>query len=281
MDSQSRDLLAPRRVRSGARGASGAPSPAIRRSPGREDRPAGVLEAQPEILELIDLLVDVMFCMKDIESRYLAVNPAFVRRAGRKSKREVIGRCATDLFAAPLAERYEKQDRRVFATGRPLRDELELIRREGGALGWYVTTKLPVTAPHDQGQISGLVSISRDLRTPSSNDVSVRALQQAVEHVRENLAGTIRVADLATAAGLSQAQLERRMRNAFGLSVMQYVLRARVERATELLAETDLPLAEVAVMAGFYDQADLTHRFARLTGETPAQFRANQHRISS
>ena len=232
-------------------------------------------------MELIDLLVDVMFCMKDIESRYLAVNPAFVRRAGRKSKREVLGRRATDLFAGPLAERYEKQDRRVFATGRPLRDELELIRREDGALGWYVTTKLPITSPRCPEQICGLVSISRDLRTPSSHDVAVRALQQAVAHVRENLAETIRVADLATAAGLSQAQLERRMRNAFGLSVMQYVLRVRVERATELLAETDLPLAEVAVMAGFYDQADLTHRFARLTGETPAQFRANQHGISN
>lgn len=232
-------------------------------------------------MELIDLLIDVMFCMKDIESRYLAVNPAFVRRAGRKSKREVIGRRATDFFAAPLADRYEEQDRRVFATGRPLRDELELIRREDGGLGWYATTKLPVTVPRDPGQICGLVSISRDLRTPSSHDVAVKALRRAVEHVRDNLAETIRVADLAAAAGLSQAQLKRRMRNAFGLSVMQYVLRARVERATELLTDTVLPLADVAIMAGFYDQADLTHRFARLTGETPAQFRANQHKISS
>ena len=246
----------------------------------RDAGPEGVLEAQPEVLELIDLLVDVMFCMKDTESRYLAVNPAFVRRAGRKSKRDVIGRRATDFFTAPLAQRYEEQDRRVFATGRPLRDELELIRREDGGLGWYVTTKLPVAAPDDPGRISGLVSISRDLRTPSSDEVVVRALQRAVEHVRENLRETIRVADVAAAAGLSQSQLERRMRNAFGLSAMQYVLRARVERAAELLANTDLPLAEVAVIAGFYDQADLTHRFARLTSETPAQFRAHQHKIS-
>ena len=151
----------------------------------RDTGPEGVLEAQPEVLELIDLLVDVMFCMKDTESRYLAVNPAFVRRAGRKSKRDVIGRRATDFFTTPLAQRYEEQDRRVFATGRPLRDELELIRREDGGLGWYVTTKLPVAAPDDPGRISGLVSISRDLRTPSSDKVAMRALQRAVEHVRD------------------------------------------------------------------------------------------------
>ena len=240
----------------------------------------GVFEAQPEVLELIDLLVDVMFCMKDTESRYLAVNSAFVKRAGRKSKRDVIGRRATAFFPAPLAQRYEEQDLQVFATGRPLRNELELIRREDGELGWYVTTKLPVAAPRHAEQVRGLVSISRDLRTPSYREVEARALQRTVEYVRENLLETIRVADLATAAGLSQSQLERRMRNAFGLSAMQYVMRARVERAAELLADTDLPVAEVAIMAGFYDQADLTHRFARLTGETPAQFRTHQRTTS-
>ena len=249
---------------------------AVSRNPQRNVHLEAHFEAQTEILELIDLLVDVMFCMKDTESKYVAVNSAFVRRAGRSSKRDVIGRRAIDLFSAPMAERYEEQDRRVFATGRPLRDELELIRRKGGGLGWYVTTKLPAASRTEPGRMCGLVSISRDLLTPSEDDVSAHALRRVVEHVREHLTDTIRVPDLASAAGLSRSQLERRMRKAFGLSAMQYVLRARSERAAELLADTDLPLAEVAVMAGFYDQADLTRRFARLTNETPAQFRAHQ-----
>ena len=246
--------------------------PVVGSNPG----PAGLLEAQPEILQLLDLLVDVMFCMKDADSRYLAVNSAFLRRTGKTTKRDVIGRRAVDLFNAPLAQRYEEQDRRVFATGRALRNELELIRRPDDGLGWYVTTKLPVSSVADAARPCGLVSISRDLRTSSAHDSTPQALKRVIEHVRENLSETIRVADLAAVAGLSNSQLERRMRKTFGLSAMQYVLRARVERAAELLAYSDLPLAEVAVMGGFYDQADLTHRFARLTGETPAQFRAHQ-----
>lgn len=245
-----------------------------------ETGPVALLEAQPEIFELLDMLVDVMFCMKDTASRYLAVNLAFLRRTGRTSKREVIGSRAVDLFSAPLAQRYEEQDQTVFATRRPLRNELELIRRPDGGLGWYVTTKLPVVSRDGPGRLTGLVSISRDLRTPSADDSSAKALRRVVEHVRANLTETIRVAGLAAAAGLSESQLERRMRKTFGLSAMQYVLRARSERAAELLAETDLPLAEVAVLAGFYDQADLTHRFARLTNETPAQFRAHQRNLS-
>jgi transcriptional regulator GlxA family with amidase domain len=59
----------------------------------------------------------------------------------------------------------------------------------------------------------------------------------------------------------------------YALSPQQYVLRARVDHAAGLLAGTDLPLAEVAAAAGFYDQASFTRTFGRLTGETPAQFR--------
>ena len=66
------------------------------------------------------------------------------------------------------------------------------------------------------------------------------------------------------------------MKRVFGVSATQYVLRARVDRAAILLTETDLALADVAVAAGFYDQADLTRRFARLTNETPARFRATR-----
>ena len=243
------------------------------------DASQDVISCQTELLELFDLLVDVIFCLKSPRSRYVAVNMAFVRRTGRRSKRDVIGRQAADFFSAPLAERYEEQDRQVLATGKPLRDEIELIRRENGTLGWYITTKLPVLSPDEQGGFSGLVSISRDLATPSEHDDIPQSLARVVSHVRANLASTIRVAELAKVAQCSPSQLERRIRKTFGISASNYVLRARVDHAAHLLTDTDLPLAEAAIQAGFYDQADFTHRFARLTNETPAQFRSRQREL--
>ena len=229
---------------------------------------------QDELLELLELLVNVMFCMKRTDLTYVEVNSAFVRRTGKRSKREVIGRTAADLFVPELAERYEEQDAQVFATGRPLRDELELIAREDGSLGWYLTSKIPVASTDDPEQLVGLVSISRDLATPSDEAIAMESLRSVVDHVTANLGATIRVADLCATASCSPDQLERRMKRVFGLTATQYVLRARVDHAAALLTDTDLPLAEVAVTAGFYDQADLTRRFARLTSETPARFRA-------
>lgn len=230
---------------------------------------------QGAIVELLESLVDVIFCAKDTELRYVAVNLAFVRRTGRRSRRDVLGARAGDVFAAAPAERYEEQDRRVLATGRPLRDELELIRRPDGTMGWYVTTKIPVL---DEGRIAGLVSLSRDLKRPSAETVEVAALSSVVGLVRDHdeAVRPLAVADLAATAGCSADQLQRRMRRVFGISPTQYLLRERVDRAARLLADTDDPIAEVAARCGFYDQAQLTRHFGRFTGLTPAQYRSEQ-----
>lgn len=227
------------------------------------------------MLELLESLVDVIFCAKDTEHRYVAVNLAFVRRTGRRSRRDVLGARASDVFAPGPAERYEEQDRRVFATGRPLRDELELIRRPDGSMGWYVTTKIPV---HEGERVAGLVSLSRDLRRPSDETVEVAALSSVVRLVREHDESqrALAVADLAAAADCTVEQLQRRMRRVFGISPTQYLLRERVDRAARLLAGTTVPIAEVAARCGFYDQAQLTRHFGRFIGLTPAQYRAEQ-----
>ena len=222
-----------------------------------------------EVVDLFDALPNVMFCVKGADDQYVAVNDAFVRRSGRSDRRDVVGALATDLFPAPLAECYEKQDRRVFDTGEPLRDELELIRRPDGSTGWYLTTKLPVVR---DGSVVGLVSVSRDLETPG-DEVALESMGRVVDLVQKRLTQPLKVADLAKAANCSEGQLERRMKRVFGLTATQYVLRARVDRAAAMLVDTDRPIAEVAAECGFSDQANLTRQFGRLIGETPARFR--------
>lgn len=233
-----------------------------------------LFSCQPELIALYETLVDVIFCAKGRDGTYVEVNSAFVRRTGRSSKRDVIGARAHELFVPELAERYEEQDSSVFTTGEPLTDQLEVIRRTTGELGWYLTTKLPVRDPDSSGQVIGLVSVSRDLRTPSDENITFEGLQNVVGFVRTHLDSTIRVADLTTVAECSEAQLERRMKKVFGVTATQYILRVRVEAAASMLRDSDEAIALIATACGFYDQSDFTRRFARLTNETPAQFRA-------
>lgn len=228
-----------------------------------------------ELLALFETLVNVMFCAKDANGVYVEVNTAFVRRTGRASKREVVGRRAKDLFAPERAELYEEQDRRVIAGDGALKDELELIRRPDGGLGWYLTTKRAVYGAHGQrASPVGLVSVSRDLDTRTNNGNAVESLQPFVAHVRSHLQRSLRSTDLAEVVGCTPDQLDRRVRKVFGISPKQYVLRVKVERAMELLSSTQDGLSDIAIEAGFYDQSDFSKRFARITGRTPQQYRA-------
>ena len=230
----------------------------------------------PEMLELMDGLSATLFCAKDPTGRYVAVNQRFVDRTGERSRRTVIGARVHDLFENPLADHYAAQDRGVLETGRPLRNELELIRRSGGAGGaggaggWYLSSKLPVRV---DGVVVGLVNVSEDLRTYDTADVAVSSLSRVVALVHERFAGPLAVADLAAAAGCSPSTLDRRMHKVFALSPQQFVLRVRIDHAAALLTRGELPITQIATESGFYDQAVFTRTFGRLTGDTPAQFR--------
>lgn len=234
----------------------------------------------PAMVALMDELSGVMFCAKDTTGRYVLVNQVFVRRTNESSRRAVIGRRAGDLFVPELAERYTTQDDEVLRTGRPLRNELELIRHVGGVPGWFLTSKLPV---HDgEGRVVGIVSVSQDLREDDADDATMDAMARLVAEVERHLdtspGVSLTVADLARMAGCTTAVLDRRVRRVFGLTPRQLVLRARVDRAAHLLSSTATPIAEIASVTGFYDQAVFTRTFARLTGETPSSFRRRARR---
>src|SRR5258708_6838027 len=70
--------------------------------------------------ELFDAVPDTVFFLKDAEGRYVAVNQTLVVRAGRKSKSELIGLCAYDVFPGALGDRIAAQDRAVTRTRRPI-----------------------------------------------------------------------------------------------------------------------------------------------------------------
>ncbi|WP_233565637.1 AraC family transcriptional regulator [Cellulomonas sp. PhB143] len=229
------------------------------------------LPLSPVMVALMDELAQTMFCAKDLAGRYVAVNRVFVMRTSARSRRDVLGRTAADLFVPQLAERYAQQDAEVLRTGRPLRNELELIRRLGGTPGWFLTSKLPVH--DDAGRLCGIVSVSQDLHESDADDATMDSMARLVAAVEERLTEPLAAADLAVLAGCSVDVLDRRVRRVFSLTPRQLVLRARVDRATALLTGGDLPLADVAAAAGFYDQPSFTRTFARLTGETPASYR--------
>ncbi len=221
-------------------------------------------------LDLFDALPEVVFFAKDAEGRYRAVNDTLVRRLGRRTKRELLGKTARELFPAPLGERYLAQDLHVCRTGRLVEDLLELHLYPDGHEGWCVTTKVPIRGP--DGAVAGLAGTSRDVRSPEPG-AGFEGLAGVLRLLHERPGGSLRVEELARLAGLSPDRFSRRVRSIFGLSPTQLVIKVRVDAARRMLRETAAPIARVALACGYCDQSAFTRQFKAVTGLTPVQYR--------
>lgn len=99
-------------------------------------------------------------------------------------------------------------------------------------------------------------------------------LRRVEELLRTRFAETLSIEEVAAAAGVHPAHLVAVFRRHHGVTVGDYVRRLRLAFARKHLTETDTPLSEVAMSAGFYDQSHFSRSFKQLTGMTPSQYRA-------
>lgn len=97
--------------------------------------------------------------------------------------------------------------------------------------------------------------------------------QRALELLRENLDGNVRLSELAQECGLSVSHFARSFKAAFGVSSHQWLIRQRIDRAKELLGQTELSLSDVAAQSGFGDQPAFTRTFHRVAGASPGHWR--------
>jgi AraC-like DNA-binding protein len=82
------------------------------------------------------------------------------------------------------------------------------------------------------------------------------------------------VDDMAAAAGLSRAHFSREFRRAFGESPHGYLLTRRLERAAELLRNTDRSVVDVCLSVGLQSVGSFTTSFTRTYGVSPTAYRA-------
>ena len=91
-------------------------------------------------------------------------------------------------------------------------------------------------------------------------------------HLQENIALEV----LAEIAQLSVHHFARAFRQTLGIPPHNYIVQRRVEHAQQLLRNTDLPVSEIAIVAGFTDQSHLARHFRTITGVSPSLAR---HRL--
>lgn len=228
--------------------------------------------ANPLVLaELFDVLPHIFLFIKDRRHRYVKVNRALVTLHGCQSEAEMLGRTDFDFNPPALAAQYIEEDRRVMATREPLVDQVWLVQSADGMPRWYISSKFPILGA--RGGVMGVAGVMRLYDHAGAAPGDYRRLTRACEFVLANYSQPIAIADLASRAHLSPSQLQREFRRLFGMNPGDYILRVRLLMARRQLEDTSLPVGQIALDCGFYDQSHFTRAFRASTGLRPLDYR--------
>jgi AraC family transcriptional regulator len=100
-----------------------------------------------------------------------------------------------------------------------------------------------------------------------------RQLLQVLDYIHDHLHQELKLADLAALLNMSQFHFSHQFKQAMGITPYQYLLQQRIERAKELLKQSDRSITDIAFECGFNSHSHLSKQFRQLTGITPKAYR--------
>ena len=228
---------------------------------------------------LFDHQADVHFFAKNLEGRFVAAGPGLLGLLGFSSEEKILGLTDENIHPARVVRDIRADDRRVMETGVPLIDRVEALFTRSHAKDWYVTTKLPILDA--RAKVIGVMGFVRPYRRERNVVPGAVRLEAAVAHIQAHHHTPIGIPELARLAHLSARQLGRRFQEVFGMSPQEFVVRTRVQAASDDLLQTENSLGTIAAEHGFYDQSAFTRQFFEHTGEKPLRFRQRHGRIGT
>jgi PAS domain S-box-containing protein len=227
-----------------------------------------------EFAQLYEYLPDVIFFVKDLNSRIMMCNSTFLRFQGAKKMESILGKNSYDFFPKVIAENFIADDKRVIESEEPLIDRVELTIDEG-VITWFSTTKVPLYGK--SGKVIGVAGISRNLRKADRSLSPFQKMMPVIEFIKESHTKEISIAELAEMSFLSESQFRRRFKQLFRLSPLQFILKIRIESACHLLRTSSLNVSEIADRCGFEDQNYLARQFRQHMGISPTQYRKHEY----
>ncbi len=119
---------------------------------------------------MIDTLPDYV-SVKDLESRFVLVNPAYADFLGQAERSDLVGKTVFDVFPRDLAAQYVEDDQAVLRSGRPLINQESRTVDRSNNVRWHSVSKVPLR--NTAGELVGLVSIARDITEAKRADEQI------------------------------------------------------------------------------------------------------------
>jgi len=110
----------------------------------------------------------------------------------------------------------------------------------------------------------------------SGTGLRPRQVRQVTDYMNVHLDEAVALQQLADLLGLSRFHFCTAFRKATGLTPHQWLVRIRMERAQELLADGRLTVTDVALAVGYQTPSSFTQAFRAAVGFTPSAYRASR-----
>jgi PAS domain S-box-containing protein len=141
---------------------------------------------------LIDALPDAIWT-KDADLKFVISNPAHNELVRVANEFHVTGKTGFDFHPSDLAQAYHEDDLRVLNHGETVFNKEELVRDPAGRERWHLVIKTPLRDV--DGQITGLVGISRNIQRRKEAELALQASERRLEAFFEaTTAGVVEVA---------------------------------------------------------------------------------------
>ena len=105
------------------------------------------------------------------------------------------------------------------------------------------------------------------------DDAQIDQINIIVNRITDNVAQPLVATELAVELGMSESRFSRFFRRATGNTFTDFVNRVRVNRACQLLMDTDRLVTHICFEVGFNNVANFNRRFLEIKGMTPSEFR--------
>ncbi len=161
-----------------------------------------------------------------------------------------------------------RSDRRLMFADRRLWGLASLLASE-------VLSESPLDPAYGNGLAAAILTSLCAVTEGGSARAGLTPLQikRVTDYVRGNICAKIHLSDLARVVGVSQSHFSRAFKISTGVPPHRWLLNFRVAESKQLLLDTSMSLAEIAIAMGFSEQGHFTRAFGAVAGTTPAAWR--------
>ncbi len=129
---------------------------------------------------------------------------------------------------------------------------------------------------HVIGELANMEMARRTSSALSARDVN--CIFEARDYLAQHFTKPPTIPELGRLVGVNQTKLKAGFREAVGMTLYDYILKCRMERAAELLLTGDYCVAEVAYEVGYHYPANFTHAFRKFHGKLPGTVKRGSER---